>query len=44
MALDAVTGEMIWETQVLDYTGNPVLRTAASIVAGDEVISGRLPR
>ena len=28
MALDAVTGEMVWETEVLDYTVNPALQTA----------------
>ncbi len=41
MALDAVTGEMVWETQVLDYTENPALQTAGPIVAGGKVISGR---
>ena len=41
MALDAVTGEMAWETQVLDYTVNPALQTAGPIVAGGKVISGR---
>ncbi len=41
MALDAVTGEMVWETEVLDYTVNPALQTAGSIVAGGRVISGR---
>ncbi len=41
MALDAVTGEMVWETQVLDYTVNPALQTAGPIVAGGKVISGR---
>ena len=41
MALDAVTGEMVWETEVLDYTVNPALQTAGPIVAGGRVISGR---
>ena len=41
MALDAVTGEMVWETQVLDYTVNPALQTAGPIVAGGRVVSGR---
>ena len=41
MALDAVTGEMVWETQVLDYTVNPALQTAGPIVAAGKVISGR---
>ena len=41
MALDAVTGEMVWETEVLDYTVNPALQTAGPIVAGGRVVSGR---
>ena len=41
MALDAVTGEMVWETQILDYTVNPALQTAGPIVAGGKVVSGR---
>jgi len=41
MALDAVTGEMVWETEVLDYTVNPALQTAGPIVANGKVISGR---
>ena len=41
MALDAVTGEMVWETEILDYTVNPALQTAGPIVAGGRVISGR---
>ena len=41
MALDAVTGEMAWETQILDYTVNPALQTSGPIVANGKVISGR---
>ncbi len=41
MALDADTGEMVWETEVLDYTVNPALQTAGPIVAGGRVVSGR---
>ncbi len=41
MALDAATGEMVWETEVLDYTVNPALQTAGPIVANGKVISGR---
>ena len=41
MALDALTGEMVWETEVLDYTVNPALQTAGPIVAGGRVVSGR---
>ena len=41
MALDAVTGEMAWETEILDYTVNPALQTSGPIVANGKVISGR---
>jgi PQQ-dependent dehydrogenase (methanol/ethanol family) len=41
MALDAVTGEMTWETEILDYQVNPALQTAGPIVANGKVISGR---
>ena len=41
MALDASTGEMAWETQILDYRVNPALQTAGPIVADGKVISGR---
>ena len=40
-ALDAVTGEMAWETQVLDYRVNPATQGAGPIVAGGKVVSGR---
>lgn len=41
MALDATTGEMAWDTQILDYHVNPALQTAGPIVADGKVISGR---
>ena len=41
MALDASTGEMAWETEILDYRVNPALQTAGPIVADGKVISGR---
>ena len=41
MALDATTGEMAWDTQILDYHVNPALQTAGPIVANGKVISGR---
>ena len=41
MALDATTGEMAWETQILDYQVNPALQTAGPIIANGKVISGR---
>ncbi len=38
MALDASTGEMAWETQILDYRVNPALQTAGPIVADGKVL------
>ncbi|MEE2962534.1 MAG: PQQ-binding-like beta-propeller repeat protein [Acidobacteriota bacterium] len=40
-ALDAETGELVWETQILDYTVNPANQTSGPIVANGKVISGR---
>ncbi len=40
-ALDAATGEQVWETEVLDYTVNPATQTSGPIVANGKVISGR---
>ena len=40
-ALDAVSGELVWETQLFDYTRNPARHSAGPIVAGGRVISGR---
>ena len=41
MALDATTGEMAWETQILGCQVNPALQTAGPIIANGKVISGR---
>ncbi len=41
LALDATSGEVVWETQVLDYTKNPALQTSGPIIADGKVISGR---
>ena len=41
LALDATTGDVIWETQVLDYRVNPALQTSGPIIADGKVISGR---
>ena len=41
LALDASTGEVAWETEILDYQVNPALQTAGPIVANGKVISGR---
>ena len=40
-ALDARTGELVWETQVLDYRVHPANQTSGPIVAGGKVVSGR---
>ena len=40
-ALDAVTGELIWETQILDYRLTPATQTSGPIIADGKVISGR---
>ena len=45
-ALDAETGEMVWETQVLDYRENAAMQGAGPIIANGKAVSGRscLPR
>ena len=40
-ALDAATGEMAWETQILDYRTLPAHQSSGPIVAGGKVVSGR---
>ena len=40
-ALDAATGDQVWETQILDYKVNPALQSSGPIVANGKVISGR---
>ena len=40
-ALDATSGELVWETKLFDYTRNPARHSAGPIVAGGKVISGR---
>ena len=40
-ALDAATGQLAWETQILDYTKNPAHQTSGPIIANGKVISGR---
>ena len=41
IALDATIGEVVWETEVLDYQVNPANQTSGPIVADGKVISGR---
>ncbi len=45
-ALDATSGRLAWETQILDYTKNPAQQSSGPIIANGKVISGRscLPR
>ena len=45
-ALDAATGEPVWETRILDYRTNPAHQTSGPIVANGKIFSGRgcLPR
>ena len=40
-ALDAVTGKLIWETQINDYKTHPALQTSGPIIADGKVISTR---
>ena len=40
-ALDANTGRLAWETQILDYTKNPAHQTSGPIIANGKVVSGR---
>ena len=40
-ALDAATGRLAWETQMLDYTVNPARYSSGPIVAGGKVVAGR---
>ena len=40
-ALDAVTGQQVWETRILDYRVNPAHQTSGPIIANGRVVSGR---
>ena len=40
-ALDATSGRMVWETQILDHTTHPANQTTGPIIANGKVISGR---
>ncbi len=40
-ALDAATGRLAWETEILDYRTHPANQTSGPIIAGGKVISGR---
>ena len=41
VALDAETGDVVWDTEILDYTVNPANQTSGPIVANGKVYSGR---
>ena len=45
-ALDAMTGDLVWETQILDYMVNPANQSSGPIIANGKVVSGRscMPR
>ena len=40
-ALDAQSGDMVWETKILDYRTHPATQTSGPIIAKGKVISGR---
>ncbi len=40
-ALDATTGRVVWETQILDYKTVPARQSSGPIIANGKVISGR---
>ena len=40
-ALNAETGEVVWDTEILDYRVNPANQTSGPIIAGGKVYSGR---
>ena len=40
-ALDAVTGRVVWDTEILDYRKNPAHQTSGPIIANGKVVSGR---
>ena len=40
-ALDATTGDLVWETEILDYRVHPANQSTGPIIANGKVISGR---
>ena len=40
-AVDAVTGELVWETEIFNYDTMPTRHGAGPIIAGGRVVSGR---
>ena len=45
-ALEAATGRVVWDTEILDYRQNPAHQTSGPIIANGKVVSGRgcIPR
>ncbi|MBF8270758.1 MAG: methanol dehydrogenase large subunit protein [Gammaproteobacteria bacterium] len=41
VALDAVTGKLVWETRILDYQKQPAQQSNGPIIADGKAISGR---
>jgi alcohol dehydrogenase (cytochrome c) len=40
-AVDATSGKLVWETQILDFRINPALQSSGPIIADGKVLSGR---
>ena len=40
-ALDATTGRLVWETEILDYRTLPAHQSSGPIIAGGKIVSGR---
>ena len=40
-AIDATSGQLVWETEILDYRVNPANQTSGPIIANGKVVSGR---
>ena len=40
-AIDATSGQLAWETEILDYKVNPANQTSGPIIANGKVVSGR---
>ena len=40
-AIDAATGELAWETEILDYRVNPANQSSGPIIANGKIVSGR---
>ena len=40
-AVDATTGRLVWETEILDYRTHPARHSSGPIIANGKVVSGR---